>query len=86
MLQADLQHWAPLLNFFDDYIKKIVERDDVKLVGEAVKENQTKGPFPTDYLAGILHVTSVLLDNCHNKNVYSSSEVNFLRFLVEACW
>lgn len=66
----------PVLNHFDDfYATRTSNRADVCLY-PAGKQDST--PFPKEECLQVLRVTTLLLDNCSNKHIYTSTEVGRL--------
>lgn len=73
MYQGDFHHWVQLFNHFDAYFEEHVKpRKDIQLK----LENDAPDPeFPVQNCLEILRVTSILLENCTNKQLYQSYEV-----------
>jgi E3 ubiquitin-protein ligase HUWE1 len=73
-MQGDAYQWVAVLNHFDAFFEENIKgRADLQLKWDAAGEDDP--PFPTDNCLQILRVTSLLLENCSNKHIYSSSEV-----------
>jgi len=73
-VQGDFYHWIPLLNRFDEFFTEYIKpRQDLQLKDAA--RWPADPPFPVQACLQVLRVTSVLLENCSNKHVYTSYEV-----------
>lgn len=74
-VQGDFFHWIPLFNRFEDFFTEHIKpRQDLQLKHAA--RFAADPAFPLDNCLQVLRVTSVLLENCSNKHVYASYEVN----------
>jgi hypothetical protein len=62
-----------LFNAFDTYLEPVASRADLQLKFE---EGQGEPVLPTRTLLAILRVTALILENCSNKHLYQSYEVN----------
>lgn len=84
-MQGDFHHWITLFNFFDDYLEKnVTPRSDLQLDWSDGKAEDP--PFPKEEVDAILHTTSVILENCSNKHLYQSTEVNRAHTVVCPCF
>jgi hypothetical protein len=75
-LQGDLNHWLDLLNCFDAFFEKHLQ-GSVKLQLDGTFK-QEEVPVSKDTLLQMLRVTSVILENSYNKQLYGSVEVRCL--------
>lgn len=57
--------------FFDQHVKS---RKDLQLEGEFLDGD---APFPKEAVLQILRVTRIILENCVNKYLYNSNEVEY---------
>ncbi|KAG5462539.1 MAG: hypothetical protein BJ554DRAFT_4695, partial [Olpidium bornovanus] len=72
--RGDLFHYVPVLNRFDSIVAAICARS--KITGTADLGKQMISPADKDVLLAILTFERLLLENCTNRNVYSSYEVS----------
>lgn len=74
MIQGDFLHWVPLFNYFDMFFEKCLKpRTDVKMT--FTKEETD---FPKSVTLAVLETTERILENCNNKHLYQSYEVNII--------
>ena len=68
--QGDFSQWVDLFNHLDAYLEDLVKsRRDIAL------ERAVAEPFPESTCLQVLRVTTLLLDNCSNRQQYGSVEV-----------
>ena len=73
-MQGDAYQWVAVLNHFDAFFEEYIKRrEDLQLKWDAT--GQDAPPFPAENCLQVLRVTSLLLENCSNKHIYSSAEV-----------
>lgn len=73
--RGDLFHWVTVLNRFDGILERICKEYVLKSVQIVVFVPKTK-----ELLLAILRFSTLLLDNCSNRNIYNSCNVCFLGF------
>ena len=74
-MQGDFHHWADLFNHFDSFFEKHIKfRKDLQVEDNFLGSDS---PFPREAVLQILRVIRIILENCTNKQFYSSYEVCF---------
>ncbi|KAG4304837.1 hypothetical protein PORY_001890 [Pneumocystis oryctolagi] len=73
--RGDLFHWVTVLNRFDGILERICKEYVLKSVQTIVFTIKTK-----ELLLAILRFSTILLDNCSNRNIYNSC--NYLNDLL----
>lgn len=72
-MQGDIQQWVQALNHFDTFFdERIKARQDISL---QFTDAEDEAAFPSAVCQAILQATSVILENCGNKQLYASVEV-----------
>ncbi|KAJ3032901.1 hypothetical protein HDV00_006990 [Rhizophlyctis rosea] len=67
--KTDLFHWVGVLNHFDSILEGLVNQYELKRVQEKEFEKEDK-----EAVVAILEFTTVLMENCTNRNLYCSYE------------
>ncbi|XP_022932377.1 E3 ubiquitin-protein ligase UPL1 isoform X1 [Cucurbita moschata] len=88
--KGDFHHWADLFNHFDSFFEKHIKfRKDLQVEDNFLGSDS---PFPREAVLQILRVIRIILENCTNKQFYSSYEQHLSCLLastdadiVEAC-
>ena len=81
-LQGDFFQWVDVFDHFDAWFEEnVMPRQDLAL--EAVPAEGAPA-FPLATCLQILRVSSLLLDNCSNKQLYGSVEVRALLWAARA--
>lgn len=76
LLQGDLNHWIPLLNYFDDILEEATkDRPELSLANAEPDSQPQLASFPLEPCLAALRTTAVILDHCSNKHLYQSHEV-----------
>ncbi|KAJ2082111.1 E3 ubiquitin-protein ligase tom1 [Coemansia sp. RSA 988] len=66
-VRGDLYHWISVLNHFDDVMAEVCEKYSLTGLQKTDFDNDTQKT-----LVAILHFSRLLLENCINRNLYSS--------------
>ncbi|CAD5316819.1 unnamed protein product [Arabidopsis thaliana] len=88
--KGDFHHWVDLFYHFDTFFEKHVKvRKDLRIEEEF---DESDPPFPKDAVLQVLRVIRLVLENCTNKQFYTSYEQHLSLLLastdadvVEAC-
>lgn len=75
--KTDFFHWIPVLNRFDSILEALVERYDLKHLQRDEFLEQHKS-----LLLAVLRLSTLLWENCTNRSIYNSYEVNVDTCLV----
>ncbi len=82
-MQGDIQQWVQALNHFDTFFdERIKARQDISL---QFTDAEDEAAFPSPVCQAILQATSVILENCSNKQLYASVEVRYQPRLIISC-
>ncbi|KAJ1734065.1 E3 ubiquitin-protein ligase tom1 [Coemansia biformis] len=66
-VRGDMYHWIPVLNRFDEILMNVCQEYELAGLQKADFDSNTQRT-----LVGILHFSRLLLENCINRNLYSS--------------
>uniref|UniRef100_A0A2P2M8T8 HECT-type E3 ubiquitin transferase n=1 Tax=Rhizophora mucronata TaxID=61149 RepID=A0A2P2M8T8_RHIMU len=88
--KGDFHHWVDLFNHFDSFFEKHIKpRKDLQVEDNFLESDP---PFPREAVLQILRVIRIILENCTNKQFYSSYEQHLSSLLastdadvIEAC-
>ncbi|GKV14839.1 hypothetical protein SLEP1_g25650 [Rubroshorea leprosula] len=70
--KGDIHHWVELFNYFDSFFEKHIKpRKDLQVEDSFLGSDP---PFPREAVLQILRVIRIILENCTNKQFYSSYE------------